>query len=412
MILRDCPDNCSSNLRCKRATAAQLPQTVLYDLFAGCAVHKLHGFVTRTIGEDKVVGHTHACQFVLGIQNRRSTLIGALRQLLQGELRCLVGVPPVSYRQYSELVVKNTLMRRQSVVRARSGDVDDLQLARRGKSTRDAIPDLLDMLNGDIREEIAVHFCSGCCQDADGRTTREAQVSNVMAAILDAGLLGGVGHVVPTKSLWLSTSLSLSMLLAGMVFHNILPRVWARAFAQWRLPRAVDDNDYHSIVMSKTYRAKLWLTHDDTRWRSLVLSLTTGPVDHLMQVLQLRDAKGGALLDVVAACADPFLACARSYVDMLQDPESMVRSLLTHHFFHHGRVHMEFIMGRVLAEVLALAGRVWRHLHSFYKSWPYRLVEIVAASSTESQRRRVAGNLFAARPCCVDDDFIGKVRRV
>ena len=118
------------------------------------------------------------------------------------------------------------------------------------------------------------------------------------------------------------------------------------------------------------------------------------------------------MLDAVAACTDPFLACARSYVDMLLDPESMVRSLLTHHFFHHGRVHMEFIMGRVLAEVLALAGRVWRHLHSFYKSWPYRLVEIVAASSTESQRRRVAGNLFVARPCCVDDDFAGKVRRV
>ena len=77
-ILNDCPDNSKPNGRAKKAMAAALPEdNILVESYAGCVVHKLHGFLTKVIGEDKLVGHVHACQVVLNIEQRRSTLQGA-----------------------------------------------------------------------------------------------------------------------------------------------------------------------------------------------------------------------------------------------------------------------------------------------------------------------------------------------
>ena len=60
----------------------------------GCASHKLHGAERKIVKEDKVVGHVHACQFVLGIQNRRAALLGALREVIDHELVIHAGEPP------------------------------------------------------------------------------------------------------------------------------------------------------------------------------------------------------------------------------------------------------------------------------------------------------------------------------
>jgi len=98
VIVADCPDNSKPNGRCKRATADALPPNVLYDLFSVCAVHKLHGIVSKTISEDRFAGHIHATQLVLSIQTRRNALITALHELLREELRCVPGSPPQEFR--------------------------------------------------------------------------------------------------------------------------------------------------------------------------------------------------------------------------------------------------------------------------------------------------------------------------
>ena len=54
-ILNDCPDNAKSNGRAKKYTASLLPANCLFDVNSCCAVHKLHGFLTKTIGEENVV---------------------------------------------------------------------------------------------------------------------------------------------------------------------------------------------------------------------------------------------------------------------------------------------------------------------------------------------------------------------
>ena len=142
--------------------------------------------------------------------------------------------------------------------------------------------------------------------DEQGQTTRACQIDNFFAAVWSAGIIGGVLHLQAMKSRWLSTAMCLSMILGGFCFHEFLPRVWRLAFGEWQIPRAVGEADeFHTMVRSKVFRAKLWLTHEDTFWKSLVTSLVSGPVDHLMQVLQLLDAQGGILLKLLAPGTNP-----------------------------------------------------------------------------------------------------------
>ena len=87
------------------------------------------------------------------------------------------------------------------------------------------------------------------------------------------------------KSRWLSSSANLAVILAGFLTHNLLPRVWCKAFPDWHISRNVDDSDdYHSFVRSKAYRAKLYLTGGHARWKAAVISFATQCVDHLMMV--------------------------------------------------------------------------------------------------------------------------------
>ena len=55
-ILNDCPDNAKSNVKAKKYTASLIPANCLFDVNSSCAVHKLHGFLAKTIGEEKIVG--------------------------------------------------------------------------------------------------------------------------------------------------------------------------------------------------------------------------------------------------------------------------------------------------------------------------------------------------------------------
>ena len=69
-------------------------------------------------------------------------------------------------------------MRARSVVRARAGtefvcEEDDGELAKH-------IWPVEQLLNGDIRRPVVQHLCVGCCGQ-DGRTTRPAQIENVVA---------------------------------------------------------------------------------------------------------------------------------------------------------------------------------------------------------------------------------------
>ena len=188
-------------------------------------------------------------------------------------------------------------------------------------------------------------------------------------------------------------------------------QVWRRAFGEWNIPRApADTDDFHIMVRSKVYRAKLWLSHPGTSWKSLVFSLCTGPVDHLMQELQLVDAQGNGYRDLASSKSNLFIACGRSMAALLLDdsPEAM---LLTSCFEVEGPEIVALVMEHALATLLSLAGRVWRQLDTFHQGWPYKLLGLVSPHTNQAQREAIAEELCSAEPCCLDDHISKKVCR-
>ena len=218
-------------------------------------------------------------------------------------------------------------------------------------------------------------------------------------------------NVEPMKSRWLATSGCLSLLLAGMLFHEVFPRVWRLAFGEWHIPRALDDReDFHKLVRSKVHRAKLWLSGEHTCWRSAVIATCSVPAEHLLQELQMLDAKGGILRRIADDAMNPFRACNREYADMLTNTtRPLALIFLCNHFEHLGRESMALIMQAVLATCLCLAGDIWKELEMFYASWPYCLVYLAMSSSTAEAKLKLVRELFDASTCCLDEYFTEKV---
>lgn len=413
IILSDVPDNAKANVRGKKYMSEELRAVpnLLYDSMSGCCVHKLHRFIAHVTGEEKVVGHVHACQFVMGIESRRRTLEGALRALVSRELHVFDGPPPEGTMQ-NELLANQTALRFQKLVRARVGDDASLGQAKRGKTLERAVGQLTAILNGTWSRPEVEHFCCGCCQATDMLSKREVQVNNVVGAILGAGICGGLNHTVPAKSRWLTTAGCLAHLCFGMQVHGILPRVWRLAFGEWSIPRAVDDpDDFHRVVRSKVYRAKLWLSHEDTAWKALTLSVCTAPSDHLMQQIQLSDAQGMSLRSLLAPVSNPFKQCGVSYVALLTAPDSPVRTVICAQYQHLGIEVLGVILRYALATSLELAARVWRHLASYYDGWPYKLLHL-ASSRGVADKQRVAEEVCGASECCLDDTCSTKALRL
>lgn len=412
VLLSDVPDNCAANMRGKKFIASQmgLPRNMLYDVSSGCCVHRLHRFISTAMGEDKLVGHVHAVQFVLGIHARRRLLERALHELVSRELFVVSGPPPHG-TAHNELLAKHTVLRVQKLVRARVGDDSSLRPAARGKALEQSVQHLTSMLNGNWARPCVEHFCCGCCVAAEGATQREAQVHNVVAAILAAGIFGGLGHVVPAKSRWLTTSACLGRLCFGMSVHSILPRVWRLAFGEFSVPQSLGDpDDYHRVVNSKVHRARLWLSQEDVAWKALVVCVCTAPADHLMQRVQLDDASGASMRSLFSPSANPFRECGMAYVDLLLGEGSPAQTIV---LAHHAQLSLEVlgaVVDMITAMCLELAGRVWRHMDSFYSGWPYRLLMLASPHVSQAERRSTSQALCSARACCLDDAFSLKVR--
>lgn len=187
--------------------------------------------------------------------------------------------------------------------------------------------------------------------------------------------------------------------------HDLLPRAWRKAFGEWHIDRAPSDSDdFHTQIRSKIYRAKLWLSHESTTWKSMVLSLCSGPVDQLLQRLQFIDAQGGGYKDLYDGTTNVFCKTMRQIADLFMD-ESPEAQLLTSQYENAGPVVVSLVMQNALATCLGLASRVWLHLYSLYDTWPYKLVALVGPPSCSV----VATEFCAASLCCLDRDFSQKV---
>ena len=385
---------------------------ILYFANSYCAAHIIHRLITGMFGEEQVVGHVHACQHVLSITGRRELLLKALWTIIDRELIVHRSSPPKSCTDLVSNVIQETLERRIKNVNARSGqDLDSAFDDESASPLTAALPGLRKMCNGDIRRACCEHYCTSCCEDAEGNYSRAACVDNFFAAVVAAGLFGGLTNIVPAKSRWLSTSYCLATLVAAMAFHKLLIRAWELAFRDWHLeaPGDVDVDDFHEVTRSKAYRSKLWLTHDGTLIKSFVHVVCSAPAEHLLQRLQHLDAVRSGF-DTLGASDGPFGECMASYLQMIVNPLGNTGMTTLIPLVAPGGVRdIRSICTMAFTYALVMGGRIWRDLFCSFTGWPYRLKDL--GSIDQDKRADCAAELYAAKDCCTDNAVTGKMKR-
>jgi hypothetical protein len=162
MIVSDMMDNCRTTKRCLRAVAHKLKDTsILYPSTLGCESHVLHNGIVASVREDQVVGHTHAFAMVLQVHGRRQQLLAAAEELIRRELLIHTGEPSADAASHLEIVIQNTIQRRDRVVRGCISPETSGESDMKRKATAQALPGLKKMVNGNILLPRCSHVCNG-----------------------------------------------------------------------------------------------------------------------------------------------------------------------------------------------------------------------------------------------------------
>ena len=411
LVVSDVPDNCNANRRQKAATEESFRDVpnLLYDMHAGCHGHKLHTLVTKTTREQKLAGHVHAVETVKRVHGRRESLLKAVYLLVDKELEIQPGPPPDEYVQHSSAIVEHTLLRQQNLVRSRR----DLSAAKRGVNIASSVKPFLAIVNGDPRRPKCSHWCSGCCVDEHGVSSRQQAVVNFHAALVTVGIFGGMMDVMPATSRWHTCGNSLALQTAGILFFKILPRAWKLAFGETYVPRNLThSDDYHLYVRNKTYRALLWLNSEDTPLKSAVDTVLTAFVDGLLMTLQhLEEQSLSLLLLLVSDSTDnPIVECMLKYHAILKDPLGSPIGFVLRHFKSMGFDVVHIAMVFVTSRCMSFMGQLWRFFYTFFRAYPYRLLSCVNDTSSEDDKKREISLLYDTLVCCIDESFTSKAR--
>ena len=196
-----------------------------------------------------------------------------------------------------------------------------------------------------------------------------------------------------------------------MILHNLLPRVWRLAFGEWEIPRSLRDSsdDFAKTVRSKVLRAKLWLSKEGISWWSLVLLITAGPAEHLMQEIQYADEKGIFLTNLFSPTTNVFLKAARAYASLIVDDHAPTATILPALFKDQGLELLAEVMALAVSWTLAFAARIWFYLIEFYAGWPYKAGRIVAENVPLAEQQQTSEELCGAKECCLDEGVSMKV---
>ena len=360
-------------LRYKSATSDVLidtrPANVLYDETSVCFAHSIHNLGRAALNEAGVVGHVHAVTYVFGLNHHRKRLWGALEHLVSTEGGFKAGPPPPDIVAHNKDVFDKTVLRSLEIVRSRADEVDISS-----QELSEQIRPLRTFVNDDLRVPRVGHWCNQCCLDENGRTSFSVQVANMCACLFL--LLGGLfcGEK-PALNRWLSTSKLMAYVGAGFMVHGILPRVWRLAFGEGEIPRGPLDS-WHTYVKSKFRRICTWFSLDTTEVEILMFAHVSGPIDHLLMVLQRLDAEGSTLRELFFDRNNPVWRCLCTYFDMVNNPAGDMK-MFWFHFLPLGLDRCHQISRALHGVILSLASALWRHVAMILSWFPFKLVGLV-----------------------------------
>ena len=126
---------------------------------------------------------------------------------------------------------------------------------------------------------------------------------------------------VPAKNWWLTCSEVLALARAGLMTHQLLPRVWLVLFRSGISPALPGIQTIGIKLCGPKSTGLFFLCLGHTALKSGVTSVGAMHVHHLLQGLQKKDMEGGMLmLLLLSGSKSPVRQCLVDYTDMLMTP--------------------------------------------------------------------------------------------
>ena len=419
ITVSEVPDNCAVNCRKKAFTATQLPPNVLYTPI-GCCAHLLNRIIAVASREEKLVGHCHAVWTVTHSPAHFDKLSGVVRDTVAEDFDWLPGPAPVDHSAHLRAIFEHTILRRldhtagslikevaTDNIEGEGSDSEDGIWNRR----RQGVALCLKFCQSDPRGTRIVHYCLGCC------SSREEALDNTTAAIMQAGLIKGFSSITPSKGRHGSTTEALGEQSAGMMVYSILPRVFQKAFPNWRAmdqqAEGDDDGGGHDgrqYMRGKTYRSTKYLSSKRDRMMATLLSWASEACDYLWMRLQYLDARHSTLVDSVMEKRSPFIACTRQLCQALLSPldEGPLQTV----FLHWGLDDPDgmWLAGECRCTLISMVCQLhWRFI-SMFRTWPFKLAQVGEPGVSDTEILTLFEKLYEEPECCLDKHFAAKLR--
>lgn len=185
-------------------------------------------------------------------------------------------------------------------------------------------------------------------------------------------------------------NLHLAAQVASCLVHRLAPRSFDAAFPNLGLdPLATagaevgaDEEDFHKMVRSKIWRAKLFVSSPSKNTLAACVVLAAEPIDHLSQRVQKDSEGGNFLFSLLHNHSCPFKEAQTSYCRMLTKPPA--ETSLNMLFYHYGMDpdSTESLAQAVMELALEMGSQIWFRCETFFDRYPFRLASLVDPRTT------------------------------
>ena len=246
---------------------------------------------------------------------------------------------------------------------------------------------------------------------------RISKPSPPLKQLLEAGLLMDNHSGLPNKIRWGSMAESVAPQTAGIMLNGLLMATITQSFRHFDDgdPGEENQDDFRNMMKRKAWRVRCVGNDAATHRRIVLANFISQPLDHVWHRVQHLDDVGGGFKDCVIDKTNPFAQACRSMISMLKDIEAG-HELDTLFWYYAedpaSQQHLD-LLTEIRASVSSMmAQTVWRFLWAHEHSWIARLVKMVDARTTVSEKHDIAAKFFRAPSCCKEQHFDMKVSAI
>ena len=281
-------DSASSNNLASHAAALRLPRNVLM-WSSRCDAHLINRIQQSLLSELGFMGPLHSCGLLLRQRTYGYRFLRSLVLTIASELNWVRAHPGPAWGTFSQMVVKNTVLRHVELVRS-ALSTGYPQPATASNSTLVTVADDISAaFNGNwLQGEVSHYSVGSCC------SSRAEAVRKCAAALLSYAKLM---TQAPAMSRWLGPAeLSCQWSLLSCL-HGLGPRAWRSAFAEAKEADNHEDDgggmilDRGSVSDEQAFRAETsrrvrqytaWVCNSSNLTKLFLHSICIQPLDALI----------------------------------------------------------------------------------------------------------------------------------